>query len=84
MAKGDKAFVGKGCIRFEEAGIKRLQKELEKVKEERDILKKPWPYSRNETNDVSVYRRVQGQLQDKADVWIVEGIEEWLLCVGGA
>ncbi len=40
LAKGDKAFVGKGCVRLEEAGIKRLQKELEKVKEERDILKK--------------------------------------------
>ncbi len=40
LAKGDKAFVGKGCVRLEEAGRKRLQKELEKVKEERDILKK--------------------------------------------
>ena len=40
LAKGDKAFVGKGCVRPEEAGIKRLRRELEKVKEERDILKK--------------------------------------------
>ena len=40
LAKGDKAFVGKGCVRPEEGGIKRLQRELEKVKEERDILKK--------------------------------------------
>jgi transposase len=40
LAKGDKAFVGKGSVRLEEAGIKGLRKELEKVKEERDILKK--------------------------------------------
>jgi transposase len=40
LAKGDRAFVGKGCVRVEEAGIKGLRRELEKVKEERDILKK--------------------------------------------
>lgn len=40
LAKGDKAFIGKGCVRPEEAGIKGLRRELEKVKEERDILKK--------------------------------------------
>ncbi len=40
LAKGDKAFIGKGRVTLEEAGIKRLRRELEKVKEERDILKK--------------------------------------------
>ena len=40
LAKGDKAFVGKGRVTSEEAGIKGLRRELEKVKEERDILKK--------------------------------------------
>jgi transposase len=40
MAGGDKAFVGKGRVTAEEAEIKGLRKELEKVKEERDILKK--------------------------------------------
>jgi transposase len=40
LAKGDKAFVGKGCVRPEEAGIKGLRRELEKVREERGILKK--------------------------------------------
>ena len=37
---GDDAFVGKGKLKPEEAKIKQLQKELEEVKEERDILKK--------------------------------------------
>jgi transposase len=38
LAKGDKAFIGKGRVTPEEAEIKGLQKELEKVKQERDIL----------------------------------------------
>jgi len=40
LAKGDKAFIGKGRVTPEEAKRKGLRKELEKVKEERDILKK--------------------------------------------
>lgn len=38
--EGDGAFVGKGNLKPEDAEVKRLQKELEEVKEERDILKK--------------------------------------------
>ena len=40
LVQGDKAFVGKGRATPEESEIKGLRKELEKVKEERDILKK--------------------------------------------
>jgi len=40
LKDGDKAFVGKGRVKPEEVEIKRLRKELEKVKEQRDILKK--------------------------------------------
>ena len=35
LADGDKAFVGKGRVKPEEAEIKQLRKELEKVREER-------------------------------------------------
>ena len=37
--EGDGAFTGKG-LKPEDAEIRRLRKELEDVKEERDILKK--------------------------------------------
>jgi transposase len=37
---GTEAFVGKGHLRPQEAELRRLQKELEEIKEERDILKK--------------------------------------------
>ena len=40
LAEGDKAFVGKGRVTPEEAEIKRLRKELERVRQQRDILKK--------------------------------------------
>lgn len=37
---GEKAFSGRGKISPEKAEIRKLRKELESVKEERDILKK--------------------------------------------
>jgi transposase len=40
LAEGSDAFVGKGHFKPQEAELKRLQRELEEVKEERDILKK--------------------------------------------
>ncbi len=40
MADGEDAFIGKGNLKPAEAELRRLQKELEEVKEERDILKK--------------------------------------------
>jgi transposase len=36
----DKAFTGKGCVKPENAEIRKLRKELERAREERDILKK--------------------------------------------
>ena len=38
--EGNDSFVGKGHLKPEEAKLKQLQKELDEVKEERDILKK--------------------------------------------
>ncbi len=40
LEEGDKAFVGRGRVKPENAEIRRLRKALEKVREERDILKK--------------------------------------------
>ena len=48
LAKGDQAFTGKGRIAPEQAEIRRLQKELKRVKEERDILKKALAFSRRQ------------------------------------
>jgi transposase len=40
LAEGENALAGPGKTNAETAEVKRLQKELEEVKEERDILKK--------------------------------------------
>ena len=40
LKEGKKAFSGRGRISPEKAELRKLRKELEKVKEERDILKK--------------------------------------------
>ena len=40
LAEGDKAFIGKGRANPEAAEVKRLRKELDRVKEELAILKK--------------------------------------------
>jgi transposase len=48
LAKGDKAFTGKGRIVPEKAEIRRLRKELKKVREERDILKKALAFSKRQ------------------------------------
>ena len=40
LAQGDKAFTERGRIRPEVAEIRGLRKQLEKVRQERDILKK--------------------------------------------
>jgi transposase len=46
LAEGNKAFTGKGRIAPEKAEIRRLRKELKKVREERDILKKALAFSK--------------------------------------
>lgn len=40
LSEGDKAFVGKGRAKPDDVKLRRLRRELRRVKEERDILKK--------------------------------------------
>ena len=40
LKDGNKAFTGKGRVKPENAEIRKLRKELERAKEERDIFKK--------------------------------------------
>jgi transposase len=48
-SKGEDAFPGKGCRTEKDDKIARLERELERVKEERDILKKAALYFARET-----------------------------------
>jgi transposase len=48
VAEGDKAFTGKGRVVPEKAEIRRLRKEVERLREERDILKKALAFSKRD------------------------------------
>ena len=52
LKDGEKAFTGKGRVKPENAEIRRLRKALEKAREERDILKKPWSSFPNKRDEV--------------------------------
>ena len=45
------AFPGLGNLKAWDAEHRKLQRELSDVKEERDILKKPWPFSRRNVDE---------------------------------
>src|SRR3990172_7125495 len=50
------AFPGKGYLKPVDEELRRLKKELRDVTEERDILKKPWPFSPNTPIQTRIYR----------------------------
>jgi len=52
------AFPGKGKLKPEEEEIRRLRKEFEEMREERDIFKKRWPCFHDEGNEVCVCRGI--------------------------
>lgn len=54
---GEQAFPGSGHQLPEQEEVRRLKRELEVVRMERDILKKPLPSSRTHRCKNSVYRR---------------------------
>jgi transposase len=62
------SFPGKGRLKPEDEELRRLKRELADMREERDILKKPWPSSQNTRNEVSVYKSILLRIQGKEDV----------------
>ena len=46
--KGDQAFPGEGAAKSEDMEVRELRRELERVRQERDILKKALAYFANE------------------------------------
>jgi transposase len=54
------AFTGSGKRRRANGSeIEQLKKELETTRKERDILKKPWPFSRRNRSDIRLYEGAQ-------------------------
>ncbi|HEU5374774.1 MAG TPA: transposase [Ktedonobacteraceae bacterium] len=53
--KGERAFVGSGNLQPEAEELKRLHRENESLRQERDILKKRWPSFRVRRRPFSLY-----------------------------
>jgi len=75
------AFPGRGHMKPEDEEVRKLKKELQDVKEERDILKKLWPSSHNARNEISFYTRLLLHIQGKEDVPGIQHITERILWV---
>jgi transposase len=65
---GPEAFPGNGHQTAQEEEVRRLKRELEIVKQERDILKKRWASFRATRNDLSVHCRASAGISDYDDV----------------
>ena len=57
-ARGGQAFAGHGQISAVQEELVRLRRELEIVRQERDIQKRQWPSSRAQTHEIPVHRRI--------------------------
>ena len=54
---GQQAFPGKGNLNPEAEELRRLKRECERLRRERDILGKQWPSSRRTPIDIRVHKR---------------------------
>jgi len=61
--------------------MRRLQRELEEVKEERDILKKRLACFPNGSDEVSVHGDIPGYVQSEKDVQGVGSLPKRVLCL---
>jgi transposase len=53
---GAEAFPGQGRMAAGDDEVRRLQREISRLRQERDILKKPSPSSPRKTHEVPVHR----------------------------
>jgi len=65
---GEQAFPGSGHQTPQEEELPLLKRELEIVKQEQDILKKPFSYFHDRSDEISVYRRPPAGVRGENDV----------------
>src|SRR6516225_3637303 len=78
------AFPGHGQMKPEQLEIERLRREVQKLKAERDILKKPRPTSRRNRHEVRLYREAPGDLAGGVVVRGARCLAGRFLCVADA
>ncbi len=73
------AFPGNGNVSPEKKELEELRRELARVKEEREILKKHWPSFDDGRDPISVYRPVRPRTCGQTDVLGSGGLPERIL-----
>ena len=82
--QSERTFPGKGHQSVLEEEHRRLRRELELLKQEREILKKRSPSSRAASHEGRVHRQPYQGVPGKRDVPCVGGVSERLLRLGQA
>jgi transposase-like protein len=75
------AFPGPGQMKPEQLEIARLNREVIKLKAERDILKKPRPTSRRNRREVRIHCEAPGDLAGRLVVRGARCLAGWFLCL---
>ena len=66
-------FPGKGCSSSEDEELRQLRRENNRLRMERDILKKQWPSSRRNRNEVRFYAGSPRSISSRFDVSVSGG-----------
>jgi transposase len=77
--EGEQAFAGKGHQSELEEENRRLRREVEVLKQEREVLKKPFACLRRASHEVRLHCPLPAGLSNHLDVSGIGGVGEWLL-----
>jgi CRISPR/Cas system-associated exonuclease Cas4 (RecB family) len=69
----------KGHLKPQVEELRRLKRENERLRRERDILKKPWPSSQRTRTDIRVHSQAPHSLEYQGDVPRIGGVSERIL-----
>jgi transposase len=76
---GREAFPGSGHQTAQEEELRQLKRELERVRQERDILKRQWPSFRAASRKVPVHRRSSAGVSGQPALHVTGRVNKWVL-----
>jgi transposase len=79
--QAEEAFPGQGKLTPADDEVRRLKREVARLKAERDIQKKPRPTSPGTRCNVRVHREAPGDMAGQLDVWGARCLSKWLSCL---
>ena len=80
-ADPEQAFPGRGQMKPDQLEVERLRREVQKLKAERDILKKAAAYFARSRHEVRLHREAPRDMASAVDVRGARCLAGWLLCL---